>query len=86
MLRSAIKAPPDEVPPEMITYNSIPVEGKHISLHAITLTDKNPWEVIDHVRRWFAQIGEERDIDIQTITQIASDYRVYTTIWYTEIK
>lgn len=70
----------------MITYNSIPVEGKHVGLHAITLTDRQPNEVIDHVRRWFAEVGEKLDIDIQTITQITDGHCVYTTIWYTEIK
>ena len=70
----------------MITYNSIPVEGRHVGLHAVTLTDNKPWEVIDHVRHWFAQIGEKREIDIQTITQITDGTCVYTTIWYTEIK
>ena len=69
----------------MITYNDMPVMGKYNSLHAITLTDRQPSEVIDHVRRWFAEVGEKLNIDIQTITHVADDRRVYTTIWYTEV-
>lgn len=70
---------------QMITYNSIPVAGKHVGLHAVTLEDSNPYEVIYHVRRWMNMIDDKREIDIQNITQIADDRRVYTTIWYTEV-
>ena len=70
----------------MITYNDAPVMGKHVGLHAITLKDIDPYEVIDHVRRWMNTIDDKREIDIQNITQITDMHRVYTTIWYTEIK
>lgn len=69
----------------MITYNSFPVEGKHVGLHAVTLEDRNPYEVIDHVRRWMNTINDKREIDIQNITQITDMHRVYTTIWYIEV-
>ena len=58
--------------------------GRHVGLHAVTLKDSNPYEVIYHVRRWMNMIDDKREIDIQNITQIADDRRVYTTIWYTE--
>ena len=70
----------------MITYNSFPVEGKHVGLHTVTLEDSNPYEVIDHVRRWMSWIDDKREIDIQNITQITDGRCVYTTIWYMEIK
>lgn len=69
----------------MITYNSFPVEGKHVGLRAVTLEDRNPYEVIDHVRRWMNTINDKREIDIQNITQITDMHRVYTTIWYIEV-
>lgn len=75
-----------EVPPEMITYNDAPVIGRHVGLHAVTLKDSTPYEVIGHVRRWMDMIDDKREIDIQNITQITDDMnRVYTTIWYTEV-
>ena len=74
-----------EVLPEMITYNGAPVMGRHVGLHAVTLKDSTPYEVIGHVRRWMDMIDDKREIDIQNITQIADDRRVYTTIWYTEV-
>ena len=70
-----------EVSPEMITYNGAPVMGRHVGLHTVTLEDSNPYEVIYHVRRWMNMIDDKREIDIQNITQIADDRRVYTTIW-----
>ena len=69
----------------MITYNDMPVMGKYSSLHAITLTDRQPHEVIDHVRRWTNTIDDKREIDIQNITQITDGRCVYTTIWYMEV-
>ena len=69
----------------MITYNDAPVMGRHIGLHAVTLKDSDPYEVIDHVRRWMNTIDDEREIDIQNITQITDMHRVYTTIWYIEV-
>ena len=69
----------------MITYNSAPVMGKHVGLHAVTLKDSDPYEVIDHVRRWMNTIDDKREIDIQNITQITDMHRVYTTIWYIEV-
>ena len=69
----------------MITYNDAPVMGKHVGLHAVTLKDSDPYEVIDHVRRWMNTIDDKREIDIQNITQITDMHRVYTTIWYIEV-
>lgn len=70
----------------MITYNSFPVAGKHVGLHAVTLKDSTPYEVIVHVRRWMDMIDDKREIDIQNITQITDNMnRVYTTIWYIEV-
>ena len=69
----------------MITYNSVPVMGKHVGLHTVTLEDSNPYEVIDHVRRWMGWIDDKQEIDIQNITQITDSRCVYTTIWYMEV-
>lgn len=70
----------------MITYNGAPVMGRYVGLHAVTLEDSNPYEVIYHVRRWMNMIDDKREIDIQNITQITDNMnRVYTTIWYTEV-
>lgn len=69
----------------MITYNDAPVMGRHVGLHAVTLKDSDPYEVIDHVRRWMNTIDDKREIDIQNITQITDMHRVYTTIWYIEV-
>ena len=69
----------------MITYNDTLVMGRHVGLHAVTLEDSNPYEVINHVRRWMNTIDDEREIDIQHITQITDMHRVYTTIWYMEV-
>nr|DAH90689.1 MAG TPA: hypothetical protein [Caudoviricetes sp.] len=69
----------------MITYNDAPVMGRHVGLHAVTLKDSDPYEAIDHVQRWMNTIDDEREIDIQNITQITDMHRVYTTIWYIEV-
>ena len=69
----------------MITYNSYPITGPHVGLHAITLIDKKPHEVVDHVRRWIAGLDNSREIDIQNITQTTDGGVIHTTIWYTEI-
>ena len=67
----------------MITYNDTPVMGRHVGLHAVTLKDSDPYEAIDHVRRWMNTIDDERKIE--NITQITDMHRVYTTIWYIEV-
>lgn len=69
----------------MITYNDAPVMDRHVGLHAVTLKDSHPYEVINHVRRWMDMIDDEREIDIQNITQITDGRCVYTTIWYIEV-
>jgi len=61
-----------EVLPEMITYNGAPVMGRHVALHAVTLEDSNPYEVIYHVRRWMNMIDDKREIDIQNITRMTA--------------